>query len=187
MICLREHDKSSNVHRTQLHGNCVAVTLLPKSCHIIPACSSGESSLAPDRSPNWFQSNFLHLKYFPLGLYTKLHRICIYTAWIGRRDLPLQGLSCGLIKHFNISGREEDTGSTCIKFTSPIRFRVPRGEGVGVATAGIGIAVACSVVGYVQVMCSTKSWSGHGTCVNSAIVLTWLDVHLNRSVAINVV
>ena len=73
----------------------------------------------------------------------------LYSAWIGRRDLPLQGLSCCLVKHFNISGSELVAGSTCIKSTGITRCRVPRGEQVGVATVGVGIAVACSVAGYV--------------------------------------
>ena len=88
----------------------------------------------------------------------------LYSAWIGRRDLPLQGLSCCLVKHFNISGSEVPTGSTCIKSTGRTRCRVPRGEKVAVATVGVGIAVACSVVGYVQVVAScTKDWSVVGT------------------------
>ena len=112
----------------------------------------------------------------------------LYSAWIGgRRDLPLQGLSCCLVKHFNISGSEVGTGSTCIKSTGSVKCRVPRGEGVGVTTFGVGIAVACSVVGYVQVVSSTKHWSPIGTCVYSFTVITWHDVHLNRSVAIDVV
>ena len=97
----------------------------------------------------------------------------LYSAWIGRRDLPLQGLSCCLVKHFNISGREVDTGSTCIKSTGVTRCRVPRGERVAVATVGEGFAVACSVVGYVQVVAScTKGWSVVVTCPNSATVTT---------------
>ena len=73
----------------------------------------------------------------------------LYSAWIGRRDLPLQGLICCLVKHFNISGNELVAGSTCIKSTGMTRCRVPRGEGVGPVTVSVGIAVACSVVGYV--------------------------------------
>ena len=111
----------------------------------------------------------------------------LYSAWIGRRDLPLQGLSCCLVKHFNISGSEVGIGSTCIKSTGIVKFRVPRGEGVGVATFGHGIAVACSVVGYGQVVSSTKHWSPIRTCVYSFMVITWHDVHLNRSVAIDVI
>ena len=127
------------------------------------------------------------IKTLSLGsLRNRLH-ICIYTAWIGRRDLPLQGLSCCLVKHFNISGSEVDTGSTCIKSTGRVICRVPMGERVGVATTSVGIAVACSVVGYVQVVCSTKGWSVSGTRVYSGTVTTWLDVHLNRSVAIDVI
>ena len=34
MVCLKAHDKSANVRRTQLHGNCF-VTLLPKSCPVL--------------------------------------------------------------------------------------------------------------------------------------------------------
>ena len=121
------------------------------------------------------------------SLLNRVH-ICIYTAWFGRRDLPLQGLSCCLVKHFNISGSEVDTGSTCIKSTRATRCRVPRGERVEVATVGVGIAVACSVVGYVQVVAScTKDWSVTGTCQNSVTVMTRLDVHLNGSVAIDVI
>ena len=63
-------------------------------------------------------------------------------------------------------------GSTCIKSTGVTRCRVPSGEGVGVATACVGIAVACSVVGYVQVVSVTKVWSHAGTCVNSFTVIT---------------
>ena len=73
----------------------------------------------------------------------------LYSAWISRRDLPLQGLSCCLVKHFNISGSEALAGSTCIKCTGIPRRRVARGKGVGVATGSVGLAVACSVVGYV--------------------------------------
>ena len=113
----------------------------------------------------------------------------LYSAWIGgRRDRPLQGLSCCLVKHFNISGSEVGIGSTCIKSTGNVKWRVPRGEGVGVATEGVGTAVtACSVVGYVQVVSSTKHWSPIRTCVYSFTVITWHDVHLNRSVAIDVI
>ena len=71
----------------------------------------------------------------------------LYSAWIGRRDLPLQGLSCCLVKHFNISG-SEFVGS-CIKSTGGTRCIVPRGEGVGFATASAGMVITCSVVGYV--------------------------------------
>ena len=90
----------------------------------------------------------------------------------GRRDLPLQDLSCCLVKHFNISGSEVHTGSTCIKSTGRTRRRVPRGEGVGAATVGVGIAIACSVARYVQVVSSTKGWSVSRTCVNSFTVTT---------------
>ena len=86
--------------------------------------------------------------------------ICIYAAWIGRRDLPLQGLSCFLVKHFNISGREVETGSTCIKSTGRTRSRVPSGEVVGVAAVGVGIAVACSIIGYPPVVSSTNANTG---------------------------
>ena len=109
----------------------------------------------------------------------------LYSAWISRRDLPLQGLSCCLVKHFNISG-SEFVGS-CIKSTGRKRCRAHMGARVGVATVGVGIAVACSVVGYVQVVSFTKGWSPTRTCVNSFTVTTWLDVHLNRSVAIDVI
>ena len=95
-----------------------------------------------------------------------------YSAWISRRDLPLQGLSCCLVKHFNISGSEFVAGSTCIKSTGQTRCRVPRGEGVGRVTVGVGIAVACSVVGYVQVVSFTKGWSLTRTCGNSSFVTT---------------
>ena len=46
------------------------------------------------------------------------------------------------------------------------------GERVGVATVGVGIAVACSFVGYVQLVCSTKGSSVSGTCVNSDTATT---------------
>ena len=109
--------------------------------------------------------------YLIQSLLNRVH-ICIYTAWVGRRDLPLQGVSCCLVKHFNISGSEVDTGSTCIKSTGRVICRVPMGERVGVATTSVGIAVACSVVGYVQVVCSTKGWSVSGTRVYSGTVTT---------------
>ena len=96
----------------------------------------------------------------------------LYSAWISRRDLPLQGLSCCLVKHFNISGSEMVPESTCIKSTGVTRCRVPRGEGVGGATVGVGIAVAGSVVVYEQVVSTTKGWSVVGTCVNSVTVMT---------------
>ena len=63
-------------------------------------------------------------------------------------------------------------GSTCIKLTGVTRCRVPRGEEVGGDTVGVGIAVACSVVVYEQVVSSTKDWSVAGTCVNSFTVMT---------------
>ena len=94
----------------------------------------------------------------------------LYSAWISRRDLPLQDLSCCLVKHFNISG-SEFVGS-CIKSTGRKRCRVPKGEGVGVATVRLGISVACSVAGYVQVVSASKGWSVVGTCVNSVTVIT---------------
>ena len=112
------------------------------------------------------------IKKLSFGSLRNLVHVCIYTAWVGRRDLPLQGLSCCLVKHFNISGSEFVAGSTCIKSTGPTRCRVPRGEGVGVATVGVGIAVACSVAVYVQVVSSTKGWSVVGTYVNSVTVMT---------------
>ena len=71
--------------------------------------------------------------------------------------------------------------------TGRVIWRVPRGEGVGPATVGVGIAVVSSVAGYVQVVSSTKGWSVTGPCVNSGTVMTWHDVHLNRSVAIDVI
>ena len=46
------------------------------------------------------------------------------------------------------------------------------GERVGAATTSVGIAVACSLVGYVQVVCSTKGWSASGTQVYSGTVTT---------------
>ena len=73
----------------------------------------------------------------------------LYSAWICRRDNFYRVLSCCLVKHFNISGNEEPTGSTCIKSTGRVICRVPSGEGVIVATVSVGIAVAWSVVGYV--------------------------------------
>ena len=73
------------------------------------------------------------------------------------KQVCINTLSCGLIEHFNISGGEF-VGS-CIKLTGKTRCRVPRGKMVGVATVGVGIAVACSVVGYMQVVSTTKGWS----------------------------
>ena len=128
----------------------------------------------------------IETKTFPLGVY-EAASMCIYTVWIGRRDLPSQGLSCCLVKHFNISGSEFEPGYTCIKSTGSIRCRVPRGEGVGVATVDVGFAFTCSVVGYEQVVSTTKDWSVKGPCVYSGTVMTWLDVHLNRIVAIDVI
>ena len=112
------------------------------------------------------------IKKLSFGSLRNLVHVCIYTAWVGRRDLPLQGLSCCLVKHFNISGSELVAGSTCIKSTGRVRRRVPRGEEVGVATVRLGIAVACSVVGYVQVVSVTKGWPPIRACVNSFTVTT---------------
>ena len=56
--------------------------------------------------------------------------------------------------------------------TGSVICRVPSGEGVGVATVGVGIAVASSVVENVQVVSATKGWSEPGTCVNSVTVIT---------------
>ena len=96
--------------------------------------------------------------------------------------------SCCLVEHFNISG-SECVGSS-IKRTQ-IRFiwSVPRGEGVGIATVGVGKAGACSVVFYAQVgpFTTTEGWSVSGTYVNSGTVFLWLDVQLDRSVAIDVI
>ena len=96
----------------------------------------------------------------------------LYSAWICRRDNFYRVLSCRLVKHFNISGSEVGTGSTCIKSTGRGRCRVPRGEGVGDATVCVGIALACSVVGYAQVVSATKGWSPIRTCVYSLPVTT---------------
>ena len=74
-----------------------------------------------------------------------------------------------------------------MKLTGGTRCRVPRGEGVGVATVGVGIAVASSIIGYPPVVSVTKRWSPIRTCVNSVTVTTCLDVHRNRSVAIDVI
>ena len=111
----------------------------------------------------------------------------LYSAWICRRDNFYRVLSCCLVKHFNISGSEVDTGSTCIKSTGRGRCRVPSGEVVTVATVCVGIAVACSVVRYAQIVSATKGWSPIRTCAYSGTVTTRLDVHLNRSVAIDVI
>ena len=100
--------------------------------------------------------------------------------------LGVKTLICCLVEHFNIRESEVSTGSTSIKSTGPTRSRVPSGEGVGVATVGLGIAVACSIIWYAQVV-STKGWPVTGTLVNSGNALTRLDVHLNRSVAIAVI
>ena len=63
-------------------------------------------------------------------------------------------------------------GSTRIKSTGGTRCRVPKGVGVGGATVGVGIVVACSVVVYEQVVSSTKDWSVTGTCEYSGTVTT---------------
>ena len=59
-----------------------------------------------------------------------------------------------------------------IKSTGRVICRVPMGERVGAATTSVGIAVACSLVGYVQVVCSSKGWSASGTQVYSGTVTT---------------
>ena len=81
----------------------------------------------------------------------------------------LQGLSCCLVKHFSISG-SKSVGS-CEKLTGRVQCRVSRRSVVVVATIGVGVAVACSVVGYVQVVPS-KGWSAIITRVNSFTVTT---------------
>ena len=167
MVCLKAYDKTSNMRRTQLVVNLHWLLI----------------DLRID-----FKSNFLTvfieiICYFLIETKTLIKKlsfgslrnrvhVCIYTAWVGRRDLPLQGLSCCLVKHFNISGSEVDTGSTCIKSTGIVICRVPRGEEVGVATVGVGIAVVCSVVVYAQVVSATKGWSVTGTCVYGVTVVT---------------
>ena len=55
--------------------------------------------------------------------------------------------------------------------TGRVQCRVSRRSVVVVATIGVGVAVACSVVGYVQVV-SSKGWSVTGTRVNSVTVTT---------------
>ena len=62
---------------------------------------------------------------------------------------------------------------SCIKSTGRVICRVPLGGGgVGVATEGVRIAVACSVAGCAQVVSVTKGWSPIKTCVNSVTVMT---------------
>ena len=167
MVCLKAHDKSSNMRRTQLLVNLhwLLVDLRIDFKRIFLEFLLKKFNITQlKRKPPFKTLSFGSLR-------NRVH-ICIYTAWIGRRDLPLQGLSCCLVKHFNISGSEVDTGSTCIKSTGRVICRVPMGERVGVATTSVGIAVACSVVGYVQVVCSTKGWSVSGTRVYSGTVTT---------------
>ena len=55
--------------------------------------------------------------------------------------------------------------------TGRVQCRVSRRSVVVVATIGVGVAVACSVVGYVQVVPS-KGWSAIITRVNSFTVTT---------------
>ena len=62
-----------------------------------------------------------------------------------------------------------------------------QGEGNRFGHRSLGYAVACSVFVYVKVVSSTKGWSDIGTCVNSVTVVTLLDVHLDRNVAIDVI
>ena len=99
--------------------------------------------------------------------------------------LSRQDLSCCLVKHFNISGIEFVAGSICEKTTRSGRlgFRVPRGEGVGDPTYGVGIY---SVISYNQIV-FTKVWSSVSTRVYSGHGVTWLDIQFNRSVAIDVI
>ena len=138
MVCLKAHDKSSNVRRTKLHGNCF-VTLLPKS---FPALLLNLHWLLIDLQIDFkiICSYFIERKppFKTLSFWesTQLRpHMYLYSAWISRRDLPLQGVSCCLVKHFNISG-SEFVGS-CIKSTVRTRFRGPRGAGVGEATEGV--------------------------------------------------
>ena len=166
MVCLKAYDKSSNMRRTQLLVNLHWLLI----------------DLRIDFKSNLFTVFIKIICYFltetktliKLSLGSLLNRvhICIYTSWVDRRDLPLQDLSCCLVKHFNISGSETGAGSTCIKSTGRVICRVPRRDRVGEATVGVGNAVASSVVVYVQVVCSTKGWSVVGTCVNSVTVMT---------------
>ena len=153
MVCLKAHDKSSNMRRTQLlvnlHWPLIDLRIdFKRICYYL-----------------------IETKTFPLGVY-ETASMCIYTAWIGRHDLLLQGLSCCLVKHFNVSGSEFVVESTCIKSTGPIRYRVPRGEGVGFATDSVGFVVTCSFVGYEQVVSTTKDWSVTGPMVYSGTVTT---------------
>ena len=171
MVCLKAHDKSSNMRRTarqllvNLHWLLIDLRIDLKTiflkvfikrifCYLIETKTS--------------------IKTLSFGSLRNRVHICIPTAWIGRHDPPLQGLRCcrRLVKHFNISGSELVAGSTSIKSTGRTRCRVPRGEGVGGATVGVRMAVTCSVVVYEQVVSSTKDWSVVGTCVNSVTVMT---------------
>ena len=171
MVCLKAHDKSSNMRRTarqllvNLHWLLIDLRIDLKTiflkvfikrifCYLIETKTS--------------------IKTLSFGSLRNRVHICIPTTWIGRHDPPLQGLRCcrRLVKHFNISGSELVAGSTSIKSTVRTRFRVPRGKGVGNATVCDGIAVACSVVVYVKVVSVTKGWSPIRTCVNSVTVTT---------------
>ena len=89
-------------------------------------------------------------------------------SWLSQQTSLHNTLSCCLVEHFNISG-SEFVGS-CIKLTGVTRCRVPRGEGVGAATVGVGIA--SSIIGYPPVVSSSKRWSPIRTCVNSVTVTT---------------
>ena len=98
----------------------------------------------------------------------------------------LQDLCCCLVKHFNISGCEV-AGSTYIVIAVRTKPRISSGWSEWAILCGEGFSVACSVVVYVQVLPVTKRWSEAGTCEYSVTVTTWLDVQLNRSVAIDVI
>ena len=79
-----------------------------------------------------------------------------------------KGLRCCLVKNFNISGGELDGSG---KKSTTGRFRVSGWKGVDVGTSGSGIAVACSIARYPQVVI-TKCGSVNSTWPNSPTIST---------------
>ena len=111
---------------------------------------------------------------------SKLLRIVAMFMWMPP-ELPKKRVlisSCYLIKHFNITGSK--IGLSSKKRTSA-RWRIPWGEGIGVAARGVAI-VPLTVSVYVDFVSSTKSRPIITTPVCGVPIFSWLDQKLNRIV-----
>jgi len=121
------------------------------------------------------------------------------TRLAGWRDYSKAEIKCGnsnagwfvlsgcLVEHFNISRSEVVASPSCIKSAGKMRWRIPWGRVVSVATVSVRISVARSVVIDANVVSATKCWSVTRTSIYSVTLPSWLDLKLNRREAIDVV